>query len=106
MSVPICSIDVKEHEKPETVSGELRASGSVCQYLAVADTPSLARTTVRGYTTHGVSQPSSRGPDWKLAVVRYFTVNCPNCRAKLGPFSSYRPGLIRCGNCGKPFNLR
>lgn len=39
-------------------------------------------------------------------MARYFTVNCPNCHRKLGPFASYRPGLIRCGHCNKPFNLR
>lgn len=39
-------------------------------------------------------------------VIRYNTVTCPHCHRKLGPFGSYRPGLIRCGNCGKSFNLR
>ena len=38
--------------------------------------------------------------------MRAYTVNCPNYHRKLGPFGAYRPGLIRCGSCGKPFNLR
>jgi DNA-directed RNA polymerase subunit RPC12/RpoP len=39
-------------------------------------------------------------------MTRDYTVNCPYCHRKLGPFAGYRPGLIRCGACGKAFNLR
>lgn len=34
-----------------------------------------------------------------------FTVKCPHCRTSF-LIGGYSPGLIRCGACGKPFNLR
>lgn len=34
-----------------------------------------------------------------------YTVTCPHCRTKF-LIGGYSPGLIRCGSCGKAFNLR
>ncbi|WP_269140118.1 MJ0042-type zinc finger domain-containing protein [Aeromicrobium terrae] len=34
-----------------------------------------------------------------------YTVTCPYCRTKF-LIGGYSPGLIRCGSCGKAFNLR
>ncbi|MCC2030893.1 hypothetical protein [Microbacterium allomyrinae] len=44
----------------------------------------------------------------KLATARsrIFRVTCPYCGTKLGPFSRISSGLLKCGNCGRPFNVR
>ncbi|MBF4636213.1 hypothetical protein ITJ38_17520 [Agreia pratensis] len=34
-----------------------------------------------------------------------FKVTCPHCRAQF-LIGGYSPGVIRCGKCGRPFNLR
>lgn len=34
-----------------------------------------------------------------------YTVTCPYCRTKF-IIGGYSPGLIRCGKCGKAFDLR
>jgi len=34
-----------------------------------------------------------------------YTVTCPYCRTRFA-FGGYTPGLIRCGSCGKAFDLR
>ena len=34
-----------------------------------------------------------------------YTVTCPYCRTQF-VIGGYSPGLIRCGRCGKAFNLR
>lgn len=42
----------------------------------------------------------------KLATTksRVFTITCPHCGSRFGPFSRVSSGLTRCGNCGKAFN--
>lgn len=44
----------------------------------------------------------------KLATAksRVFTITCPHCGSRLGPFSRVSSGLMRCGNCGEPFNVQ
>lgn len=45
---------------------------------------------------------------WRWTVKRNpngYTVTCPYCRTKF-VIGGYSPGLIRCGACGKAFNLK
>lgn len=44
----------------------------------------------------------------KLATARsrVFTVTCPHCGGRLGPFKLVRGGMMECGRCGNAFTLR
>jgi predicted Zn finger-like uncharacterized protein len=105
--VPCESISL-EHEEPDP--GSIARFGLLRSLSRVS--PSEYRllvgrlTSPRAWFGRSGSEPTGSG--WRYSMKTRtggYTVTCPHCRTKF-VIGGYSPGLIRCGSCGKAFNLR
>ena len=97
----------KEHEKPVRALRQIRAlvslsQGEIREYIATRGRRQPAPVMVRD-SSNWAGRPTE-GHTMRKRTGGY-GITCPHCRSKFA-VGGYSPGLIRCGHCGKTFNLR